>query len=65
MKTKVLVVLYMLFSIIGCRKTFDPYANDPTDPDYFYNRPVGASARLRRTAHIASIARPMRAAGLP
>lgn len=44
MKTKIIIIGFCLLSIVGCRKTINPYSNNPTDPDYFYNRPVGASA---------------------
>lgn len=44
MKTKYFLIICLIFSTIGCRKTISPYSNNPNDPDYFYNRPVGASA---------------------
>ena len=42
MKTKVLVLLALIS--VSCSKTYNPYSEDPSDPDYAYNRPVGASA---------------------
>jgi predicted Zn-dependent protease len=44
MRTKIILIVCCLFIITGCRKTINPYSNNPGDPDYFYNRPVGASA---------------------
>jgi len=44
MKTKIILIVFLVAAIISCRKEYDPYSNDPNDPDYFYNRPVGASA---------------------
>ncbi len=44
MKTKILILFSCIICVLGCRKTFNPYADNPGDPDYFYNRPVGASA---------------------
>ncbi len=44
MKTKIILITCCLLFIIGCRKTINPYSNNPSDSDYFYNRPVGASA---------------------
>lgn len=43
MKTRLILIAFFILSVIACRKTFNPYSN-PGDPDYFYNRPVGASA---------------------
>ena len=44
MKTAYILIICFIISAIGCRKTFNPYSNNPGNPDYFYNRPVGASA---------------------
>ena len=44
MKAKYIFIIWLIISSIGCSKTFNPYSNDPNDPDYFYNRPVGVSA---------------------
>lgn len=43
MKTRFLLIACLIISVISCRKTLNPYS-EPGDPDYFYNRPVGASA---------------------
>lgn len=44
MQTKIVILICCLIIVAGCRKTISPYSNNPGDPDYFYNRPVGASA---------------------
>ena len=44
MKTGIILIVISILAIVGCRKTIDPYSSNPADPDYFYNRPVGASA---------------------
>lgn len=44
MKTKIFLIALCLLTVAGCRKTISPYSNNPNDTDYFYNRPVGASA---------------------
>jgi hypothetical protein len=44
MKTKIILIICLVATFISCRKEYNPYSNDPNDPDYFYNRPVGASA---------------------
>ena len=44
MKTKIFFFACCLLLVAGCRKTINPYSNNPNDPDYFYNRPAGASA---------------------
>lgn len=44
MKIPLLIIIFFFIILSGCRKTFDPFSSNPGDPDYFYNRPVGASA---------------------
>lgn len=44
MKTKYLVLVSLFFVGVNCSKTYNPYSDDPSDPDYAYNRPVGASS---------------------
>ncbi len=43
MKTKHLVFLSLVILFFNCRKNYSPYS-DPGEPDYSYNRAVGASA---------------------
>ena len=44
MKTKIILIVFLVVAFISCRKEYNPYSNNPNDPDYFYNRPVGSSA---------------------
>ena len=44
MKTRLYIICFFFIALSGCRKTFNPFSSNPGNPDYFYNRPVGASA---------------------
>ena len=44
MKMRYILILCCIISVFGCRKNLNIYANDPGDPDCFYNWPAGASA---------------------
>lgn len=44
MKTQILTLVALVFFAVSCSKTTNPYSDNPADPDFAYNRSVGASS---------------------